>query len=334
MAGTNRILAAYKDTTMSTEPFTDEILSAIIDGEADDETVAAVAADPVATARLAQLRNAVDMVATPVPDATPERRSASIAAAMAAATPASPEVTSLAAARHERTAKTSTKSESTRQWFVLAAAAIALVVAIPLALQLRSGNDADVATADATDSRSLATDDAVDDTADAASDEPASDEGAEEGLTAEAMADESLDMAEGDGESDDAMEESEEPADDADSAADDAPATTAPAEVGAPTISPAAALADATTVNGLEGLESLLAINAITPTLTLDVVIDAVVEAGLSPECAESLEEPNPPSFALASLSEGGGETRLLILQFDEDTNAITLDAEDCAQLG
>ncbi|MDW3176915.1 MAG: hypothetical protein R8J94_05985 [Acidimicrobiia bacterium] len=324
---------------MSTEPFTDEILSAIIDGEADDETVAAVAADRVATARLAQLRNAVDMVATPVPDATPERRSASIAAAMAAATPASPEVTSLAAARHERTAKTSTKSESTRQWFVLAAAAIALVVAIPLALQLRSGNDADVATADdtsadATDSRSLATDDAVDDTADAASDEPASDEGAEEGLTAEAMADESLDMAEGDGESDDAMEESEEPADDADSAADDAPATTAPAEVGAPTISPAAALADATTVNSLESLESLLAINAITPTLTLDVVIDAVVEAGLSPECAESLEETNPPSFALASLSEGGGETRLLILQFDEDTNAITLDAEDCAQLG
>lgn len=321
---------------MSTEPFTDEILSAIIDGEADDETVAAVAADPAATARLAQLRNAVDMVATPVPDATPERRSASIAAAMAAATPASPEVTSLAAARHERTAKTSTKSESTRQWFVLAAAAIALVVAIPLALQLRSGNDADVATADdtsadATDSRSLATDDAVDDTADAASDEPASDEG----FTTEAMAEDALNLTDGDGESDDAMEESEEPADDADSAADDAPATTtAPAEVEAPTISPAAALADATTVNGLEGLESLLAINAITPTLTLDVVIDAVVEAGLSPECAESLEETNPPSFALASLSEGGGETRLLILQFDEDANAITLDAEDCAQLG
>lgn len=321
---------------MSTEPFTDEILSAIIDGEADDHTVSAVAADPAATARLVQLRNAVDLVATPVPDATPERRSASIAAAMAAATPASPEVTSLAAARHERTTKTPARTESTRQWLVLAAAAIALVVAIPLALQLRSGNDADVATADdtsadATDSRSLATDDAVDDTADAASDEPASDDGAED----EAF----LDQAIADSESDDDVAESEEPADassdDADSAADDAPApTSAPAEVEVPAVSPEAALADSTTVNSLESLESLLAINAITPTLTLDVVIDAIVEAGLSPECAESLEETNPPSFALASLSEGGGDTRLLILQFDEDANAMTLDAEDCAQLG
>ncbi len=323
---------------MSTEPFTDEILSAIIDGEADDETVAAVAADPAATARLAQLRNAVELVAAPVPDATPERRSASIAAAMAAATPASPEVTSLAAARHERTAKAPTRTESTRQWFLLAAAAIALVVAIPLALQLRSGNDADTATdasADAIDSRSLATDDAADAGGDSAGDEAASDDGAEE----EAMAEDSLEMemADADTTFDDAMEDVEQaadaPADDA--AREDLPSTTqAPAETESPTVSPAAALADATTVNSLESLESLIAIDAITPTLTLEVVIDAVVEAGLSPDCAESLEETSPPSFALASLSEGGGETRLLILQFDEDANAITRDAEDCAQLG
>ena len=78
---------------MTTE-FDDELLSAVLDGDADPQTVAAVQADPDAAARLRSMRAAAALVATPPPPATPERRAASIAAALAAAQPA-PEVSSL-----------------------------------------------------------------------------------------------------------------------------------------------------------------------------------------------------------------------------------------------
>ena len=70
---------------MSNERFDDEMLSAIIDGEADDATVASVLADDAASQRLEDMRTAVEVVAEEPPPATPQRRQQSIAAALAAA---------------------------------------------------------------------------------------------------------------------------------------------------------------------------------------------------------------------------------------------------------
>ena len=127
---------------MSENRFDDAALSAIIDGEADDQLAAAVHGDEVASQRLQHMRTAVEVVATEPEPASSERRSASIAAAMAAATPASPEVTSLAAARHERAEK---QRSIPRGLIAAVAAAVALIVAIPIALSLGGGDTTDFA---------------------------------------------------------------------------------------------------------------------------------------------------------------------------------------------
>lgn len=327
---------------MSTEPFTDELLSAIIDGEADAATVASVDADPEASARLAQMRRAVDFVATPVPEATPERRRASIAAAMAAATPAAPEVTSLAAARHERTTTAPKRSESRGQWLVLAAAAVALIVAIPLVLQFRGGNDADTAS-DATTSDGEtsfgvdASDDAAEATADVAEESGDSDDAMDEAASDDEGA------AEEDAMEEEVMEEesTDEAADEADEAMADEPEDAAADDGADLPVSAADRLAEAPIVSNLEILEQFIStFGSITPVLTADQVI----EVGVAPACVDSLiaeiEETTGEPFVddaifdLAFLGETGDNERLVIIGFLEDGTTIALDAEDCARLG
>jgi Putative zinc-finger len=62
----------------------DELLSAYLDGEATPAAVARIEADPVARARLAELRAAAALVATPVDSLPPDRADTAIAAALAA----------------------------------------------------------------------------------------------------------------------------------------------------------------------------------------------------------------------------------------------------------
>lgn len=324
---------------MSTDPpYTDEILSAIIDGEADAETVASVQADPEASARLDQMRRAVELVAEPAPEATPERRSASIAAAMAAATPQTPEVTSLAAARHER-ATPQSSSPGNRQWLALVAAAVALVVAIPLVLQFREANDDETATADT--AADTTTDDASDDSTSLDAGADASSDGAGESADSmdsddameEAPAMEEEAMAEGD----DAMEQ--------DDSADDA-AADEPAEADEPADEPAdedpvplaavERLVTAPAANSLENIDQLISVGSIAPQLT----VDQLVEVEVSLDCVETLRAELPielldgPIFDIAFLTEEGVAPRLVVVRFDEDGGTTTLDAEDCAQLG
>ncbi len=313
MAGTSPILAAYKDTTMSTERFDDEILSAIIDGEADQELVASVAADSVASARLEQLRAAVAAVQAPIPDATPKRRAASIAAAMAAATPA-PEVSSLAAARHTRTEQTKHRRLNP-QWIAVAAAAILLVVAIPLLVRSAGSDSADFA-ASTDDSTSFSAGDAgTDDAAD--SSEDAVDSADTAANDAEAAEAESGDAVTNDG----ATEESapvaaEEPAD-SDEAADDAAVNTF-------------RRADAQVVNSVEVLEDLISLGSIVPELTAEQVL----AEGVTPECVDQLDIDAGATFALAFLDPFGGGPRLVLIGFNADGTTTTLDAEDCSPLG
>jgi len=60
----------------------DEIVSAVLDGEATDEEVARVDADAALTARLGELRAARDAIAAPVSLPSPADRDAAVAAAM------------------------------------------------------------------------------------------------------------------------------------------------------------------------------------------------------------------------------------------------------------
>ncbi len=321
---------------MSTEPFTDEILSAIIDGEADETTVAAVAGDPAAAARLAQLRKAVAQVATPVPDATPERRSASIAAAMAAATPA-PEVSSLAAARHERTLQQPKASPQRGRWLAAVAAAIVLVVTIPLLVNF-GGSDADETASTSFDTGDSSADSASDDTTDDAAEVTAE---AADGLeSAESDAtDEDASESIDDSATDDVMDEEDAMDEPAAVSADDSPVDTdAPAEQD---FNDAAFVANrllsAPTVDSVENVQELILVGAITPRFTLE----QAVEAGVSPDCGDSLAaELSPdaidsPLFDITFLDEdGASEPQLLLIQFHEDGTTTTLDAEDCVRLG
>lgn len=315
MAGTNRRLAAYKDTTMSNDPFTDEILSAIIDGEADPEIVADVAADPAASARLAQLQSVVSMVGAPVADAEPDRRRASIAAAMAAASPA-PEVTSLAVARQQR--ESTRRGMPARQWLGLAAAAVALVIVIPLIANLRS--DGDETATDASEDHSLAvTDEAA---SDAGSDGAGGLESDAGDLAPEApavAADEAMDEQA----SDDSMDDSAN--DSADAADEEAPSatTTAPAE------SIDRFLTDAIVLSNVAILDEMITLGSITPELTLDQVL----ELGVAPDCAIPLAFSNDRQFAVAYFDNGETERRLILISFNEDETTTALDAEDCSRL-
>jgi hypothetical protein len=79
----------------------DQLVSAVLDGEATEEEVARVTGDPVLSTRLAELRAAHDAVATaPLDLPADDVRDAAIAAALAASTPS--EVVDLQARRRHR----------------------------------------------------------------------------------------------------------------------------------------------------------------------------------------------------------------------------------------
>ena len=106
----------------------DELLSAVLDGEADVEQSAHADACDACRTRLGALRDASVLVATPVPAADPGRRDASIAAALAAADGDAGTVVPL---RRRRTIPT---------WLGAAAAAVVAVGAISLVAN-RDGDD-------------------------------------------------------------------------------------------------------------------------------------------------------------------------------------------------
>ena len=323
MAGTNRIPASYKDTTMSSEAFTDEMLSAIIDDEADDKTIAAVNADPAARARLQQLRAAVSHVAAPIPVANPERRSASIAAALAAASPTT-EVSSLAAARHVRETQPS-RSRSAPRWLAVAAAAGFLIVTIPLLARF-SGSDADetaTTAAEEVDSASFGINDSGADTdTDAASDD-AGDSSADAMDEVEGPAD-SDDAALLDTADQDAVEEAATAETDGfepDAAADEQEATT---------VAPAETEKIRVVVSNLDILEEFITLGAVAAQLTAEQVIAEGVPAA----CVEPLADVDTATFDLVVLDDFGGTARLILVIFNQDGSTTALDAEDCAQLG
>jgi len=309
------MLAAYKDTTMSTERFDDEILSAIIDGEADEELVASVAADPTASARLEQLRAAVSAVKAPIPVATTERRAASIAAAMATATPAAA-VSSLAAARHIRTEQTRTRRLSP-QWIAAAAAAILLVVAIPLLVRATNSGSADFASSSDDSTSFSAADVATDAPADGSEDavdlaDTTASAGDKDGSEAESGNDATTDDGDAEESAPVAAEEAAESDDFADQAANTFPR------------------ADAQVVNSVEVLENLISLGSIVPELT----VEQVIAEGVAPECVGPFDVERGATFALAFLDPFGGGPRLVLIAFGADETTTILDAEDCSPLG
>lgn len=319
---------------MSNESFTDEILSAIIDGEADAATIAAVNDNPSARARLEQMRVAVSGVAAPVAGATPERRSASIAAALAAATPA-PEVSSLAAARHTRETQTS-RSRNTPRWLAVAAAAVFLIVAIPL-LSRFGGSDADTAdtATAATDSASLGVDDAIAQAASSGDSADSSDDAIDDSF-GEAMEEEAMEEAEGAGETlrdmdDGAM--ADEPAETEAAAAADEPesenAGDSVDEQAPTTVAPSNIATPLTVVSNLEILEEFITLGTIAPQLTAAEVI----AEGVSAVCVDPFAADSQATFDVIILDEFGGPARLVLIVFNEDGSTFALDAEDCAQL-
>ena len=348
---------------MSNELFDDEVLSAIIDGEADDAVVASVLADPAATKRLTEMRRVVDIVGEEPPPATPQRRQASIAAAMAAAQPASPEVTSLTAARHEREEKK--KRRGIPPWLAVAAAVVLIAIAIPVIAALRP-NSADTLTS-AADS---ATDSAVegasefslnssddgddsDDSADDAAEEPAASSDAvdEEAAPLPAEPENAEDIAEATTDSGPDERAADDVADaavsdDADASAGDAAQDLAEQAAPVPESEPFAIetlrerLADdeIPTAESLTGVNDLINLGAVRPQHS----IADLEEAGLPTLCLQADVPTEEFAYDVVTLAPFTGSPELLIVRFNDDgtTNIFTgetseaFDAEDCTLLG
>ena len=327
---------------MNNEHFDDAVLSAIIDGEAEPDLVASVKSSSDASQRLEQMRQAVQIVAEEPPPASPERRSASIAAAMAAATSA-PEVTSLAAARHEKAEEKKRRSLSTG-WIAAVAAAVAFIVAIPIAISLAPDGGTDTAT---TDSAAEIVD-AAGDAADAVEgDEEEAMEDEEEAMEDEAEPEVAMEDEE-EAMEDEAMEDEEEAMEeeevvdlggDAEDITTEGIDRTAGEEEAESAVVPAVEkvdvenfeLSELPAVSNAIELSDLIAIGAVGPLYSPD----EVVTAGVNPACvapSEFVTEPVP--YALATLTPFGGADRLLLVEFADNGTSRTLDAEDCALLG
>lgn len=284
---------------MSNKRFDDEVLSAIIDGEADAATVASVEADPAARDRLERMRQGVLLVAKPVAEATAERRSASIAAALATAYSA-PEVTSLTAVRQDRE-NDKKRTGPKKLWLAGVAAAAAFLIAIPLALSLGGSNTTNTAADTVTDAAEISNDAAV---GDALADGDAMD-GAEE-----AMAD---DDAEAAGEFDrETVEEAM-----ADDAANDPRANRVNTS-------------DLASANTVDQIDELLNIGS----LAAKYDAATVVAAGVAEQCArpqEGVSAERP--YDLINLNSFGGAERLILVEFADNGMTRVLDAEDCSSL-
>ncbi len=323
---------------MTENRYDDELLSAIIDGEATPESVAAVEADPVARQRLSDMATGVDIVASPVPEATPERRAQSIAAAMAAATPAAPEVTSLSAERHKRDEKQK-KSGRPPGWLIAAAAALLLfILATPV---LFNSGSVDTAT-EAADIAANAADEVVeevsgDDGEEAMEDEEEAMEDEEEAMEEEAMEDEAAgDAAEAAG---DAAEASGDAADTAviESTADDADSAVAQSSVDL----------DIETVPSIEELELLIDDAAIIPELSTNDLLafdtsltragggtDEVLATTVNEACFNTDQTiGNETPYSLVILDPFAGGPTLVLVEFNDDGTTRFLNAETCAVL-
>ena len=307
---------------MSNERYDDELLSAIIDGEADEAAVASVLADDAASKRLEAMRSAASIVAEEPPPATPQRRRQSIAAALAAAESA-PEVTSLTAERAAR------RTGPNLRAIAIAAAVLLFVLAIPVLAGLRPSSD-DVASdvADAAADTELSADvveeavDGDDDEAMEDDEEEAMEDVAEE---AEAMEDE-----------EEAMEDDEETSETAaptlsDDAGDDAAADDAEESFVPPDRSLAERLASdpvaVPSTNSITGIDDLVQLGSILPIYN----IDDLIEAGINPDCVSGAADVG--RFGVVLLDDGTGPERLIIVEFTDSDTTILLDAEDCAGL-
>ena len=304
---------------MSNERYDDELLSAIIDGEADEAAVASVLA---ASKRLEAMRSAASIVAEEPPPATPQRRRQSIAAALAAAESA-PEVTSLTAERAVR------RTGPNLRAIAIAAAVLVFVLAIPVLVGLRPSSD-DVASdvTDAAADTELSADvveeavDGDDDEAMEDDEEEAMEDVAEE---AEAMEDE-----------EEAMEDDEETSETAapalsDDAGDDAAADDAEESFVLPDRSLAERLATdpaaVPSTNSITGIDDLVQLGSILPIYN----IDDLIEAGINPDCVSGAADVD--RFGVVLLDDGTGPERLIIVEFTDSDTTILLDAEDCAGL-
>ena len=284
---------------MTTNHYDDELLSAIIDGEADAETVASVEADSVASKRLAHMRDGVSLVAKPVPEATPERRSASIAAALAGAAPA-PQVTSLTAARHTRSE--AKKAVPRRAWIAGVAAAVAFLIAIPVAISLGGSSNTEATAADAAVDVVISNDDAATEPTIAASDDES-----------EAMEDEDSD-AESDSFSSNREEVEEAMADD---------------EANAPRAN-RVVTSDLEVANNVDEIDDLIDRDVILPQYDAAAVIDA----GVNQSCVRARDGVTSGlPYDLVQLDSFGGGARLILVEFADDGTTRVLDAEDCASL-
>ena len=296
---------------MTENRYDDQLLSTIIDGEASPEIIAAVEADEAASQRLIDLRAAVTHVATPVPEATPEKRSASIAAAMATATPASPEVTSLSAKRHE---KQEEKKRFPTGWLIAAAAAVLLfVLAIPVFLNDTSTDFATDAASDASLSAESA--DATEELVERA---VTSDDGDEE-----AMEDEE----------EEAMEDEEEDAGDATVEAAGVPADLDLDLEVVPSIEELNVLIEDTTVAPNLAGNDILAIETLQARNSGD--FDEVLATEVNPECLVPGEGvTNATPYSLVVLDPFAGPAQLVIIEFGDDGTTRLLDAETCGVIG
>ena len=309
---------------MSKFPDDDEILSAIIDGEASAEMIASVEADPEKARRLADMRSAVDIVAATPPAATPERRSASIAAAMAAATPASPEVTSLAAQRHKREEK---KRSIPVSWMAAAAAVLLFVLALPVLFGLGGGSEADVAaTADEVTETVEAVEESEEFVGDEAEGAVANDADAELFAADEEVIEEADD--------DEAMEDEEEAMEDEEVG----PAATDNQAPLADTV-----LVDTQIVQSVEELDELIAAGTIAPVLAGDDLlareapvarageaIDEALATEINPECLVASDGSNLIAYDIAVLDPFAGAAELVIIEFADNETTRVLNAETC----
>ena len=295
---------------MSNERYDDELLSAIIDGEADEASVASVLADDAASKRLEAMRTAAGIVAEDPPPATAQRRQQSIAAALAAAESA-PEVTSLTAERAARRTGPSPKI------IAIAAAVLLFVLAIPVLVGLRPSSD-NVASeaADAAAETELSAD-VVEDVVDGDDEEEAMEDDAEEA-------------------EEEAMEDDEETSETAvpaisDDAGDDAAADDAEESFVPPDRSLAERLATdpaaVPSTNSITGIDDLVQLGSIIPIYS----IDDLVEAGVNPGCVSGASDVD--RFGVVLLDDGTGPERLVIVEFTNSGTTILLDAEDCAVL-
>lgn len=311
---------------MSNERYDDELLSAIIDGEADEAAVASVLADDAASKRLEAMRSAASIVAEDPPPATAQRRQQSIAAALAAAESA-PEVTSLTAERAAR------RTGPNLRAIAIAAAVLLFVLAIPVLAGLRpSSNDVASDVVDAAADTELSAD-VVEEAVDGDDDEAMEDDEEAEAMEddeeeAEAMEDEEEAMEDEEAE---AMEDEEEVFESAPATADAGDSDDAEESFVPPDRSLAERLASdpvaVPSTNSITGIDDLVQLGSILPIYN----IDDLIEAGINPDCVSGAADVD--RFGVVLLDDGTGPERLIIVEFTDSDTTILLDAEDCAGL-